>query len=276
MQRNLKTLLFSLLIGLALCAGAFPALAEQLTVTGSTSLLPLAQSAAEAYMKKHPEARISVAGRGSADGARSILDQTSDLAGSSRELKPMELSLAKARHMSLVTHPVAMGCVVPVVDKHNPVDNITLAQLKDVYGGKMKNWKQLGGPDLKMAVMTRDSNSGTQEVFKKVVMQKARIRPDALMLASNGAMVQAVAGNKAAIGFISIAYLEPRLKALSVNGLKACPENVKNGKYPLKRTLYLITAGEPTGNTKRFLDFLRSPEGIEIVKHEGFIPLPPK
>ena len=263
-----------LILGLCLCLPA--ARAEQVTVTGSTSLLPLAQSAAEAYMNKHPQARISVAGRGSADGARSILDKTSDLAGASRELKPIELSLAKSRHMSLVTHPVALGCVVPVVDHDNPLKNITMAQLKDIYSGKIKNWSELGGPDRRIAVMTRDSNSGTQEVFKKVVMKRNRIRPDALMLASNGAMVQAVAGNRAAIGFVSIAYLEPRLKALTVDGLKASPANVKNGKYPLKRMLYLLTAGQPSGETKRFLDFLKSPEVISIIQKEGFIPLPAK
>ena len=268
-----RKLLLALFSALVTCLIAFPAASEQVTVTGSTSLLPLAQSAAELYMKNHPDARISVAGRGSADGARSILDHTSDLAGASRELKPVELSLAEARGISLVTHPVALGCVVPVVDRLNPQQNITLAQLKDVYSGKISNWSQLGGPDRKIAVMARDSNSGTQEVFKKVVMQRTRVRPDALMLASNGAMVQAVAGNKAALGFVSIAYLEPRLKPLTVNGHKACPENVKNNTYPLARTLYLLTSGRPTGETKRFLEFLKSPRAASIVEQAGFIPL---
>ena len=276
MIRNHKKVFAALLLALGLGLAAFTARAEQVTVTGSTSLLPLAQSAAEAYMKIHPEARISVAGRGSADGARSILDHTSDLAGASRELKPIELSLAETRGISLITHPVALGCVVPVVDRKNPLTNITLAQLKGIYGGRLSNWSQLGGPDARIAVMTRDSNSGTQEVFKKVVMKKTRIRPDALMLASNGAMVQAVAGNKSAIGFVSIAYLEPRLKALTVDGLKAGPATVKNGEYPLARTLYILTSGQPKGETKRFLDFLRSPEAKKIVVKEGFIPLPAK
>jgi phosphate transport system substrate-binding protein len=269
-----KILLFIFLLTISHAGPIHPAMgADTIAIAGSTSLLPLTQHAAEAYMKRHPEVRISVAGRGSGVGIRGIIDSTADIAGVSRELSKKELKLCAQRGVKPVTHQVAVGCVVPVVDKSNPISSLSLAQLKDVFTGEIKSWQELGGPAKPIAVMNRDSNSGTFVMFRLMVLDQARVRPDALMLASNGAMVQAVSGNPLALGYVGLGYLGSELKALAVDGITVSMANVRNGTYPLSRPLYLITKGEPKGAVKDFLEFVLSPEGQMIAQEEGFVPI---
>jgi phosphate transport system substrate-binding protein len=247
--------------------------AETISIAGSTSLLPFTQHAAEAYMKRHPEVRISVAGRGSGVGIRGIIDCTADIAGVSRQMGKKELSLCEQRGVKPVTHKVALGCVVPVVDKSNQISGLSVAQLKYIYTGKISSWQALGGPAKPIAVMNRDSNSGTFVMFRLMVLDGARVRRDALMLASNGAMVQAVSGNQLALGYVGLGYIGPGLKPLSVNGIPISVANVRNGTYPLSRPLYLITRGAPKGAVKDFLEFVLGPEGQMIAQKEGLVPI---
>lgn len=268
------------MIYFALCLLLWPAAlpsaiwAAQVSVAiaGSTSLLPFSQHAAEAYMQRHPEVRVSVAGRGSRVGIRAIIDGTADIAGISRQLSKRELELCEKRGVQPVSHLVALGCVVPVVDAANPITGVSVAQLKDVYLGKINSWQKLGGPARPIAVMNRDSNSGTFGMLRLLVLDQARVRRDALMLASNGAMVQAVTGNPLALGYVGMGYLSPKIKALTVNGIAASTATVRNQTYPLARPLYLITRGPPLGEIKRFLVFMKSPEGRHIAQQEGLVP----
>ena len=269
-----KPLFFILFLSCLFLGSSQPAAGlETIVIAGSTSLLPFTQHAAEAYMKRFPEVRISVAGRGSSVGVRAIIDGTADIAGISRGLRKKELALCAQRGVKPVTHLVALGCVVPVVDRSNPVSGLGVAQIREVYTGKISSWRELGGPDKPIAVMNRDSNSGTFGMFRLLVLDQARVRSDALMLASNGAMVQAVSGNPLALGYVGLGYLGPQLKALAVDGIPVSMATVRNGTYPLARPLYLITKGQPMGAVKRFLDFVRGPEGQMIAQQEGLVPM---
>ena len=262
-------------LALALALGAAPALAgESIAITGSTTVLPIAQKAAEVFMQRHPGSNISVAGTGSGDGIKSVIDSTADIGDASRNMKKKEIALAKSKGVTPVRHTVAMDCIVPVVNPANPVKDLSLAQLKDIYTGKIRSWKQVGGWDKVIVVISRDSSSGTFEVWNHKVLGKGvRVRPDAQMQTSNGAVAQAVAGNKYAIGYVGLGYLNPKLKGLTVGGVAASPKTAMNHTYPIARGLYMFTGSHPKPETLRFLDFVMGPEGQKIVQQEGFVPV---
>ncbi|MEW5913003.1 MAG: phosphate ABC transporter substrate-binding protein [Thermodesulfobacteriota bacterium] len=266
-----KGLLAVALVGLLMIPTVGMA-ASKINITGSTTVLPIAQKAAEVFMKKHPGVNISVAGSGSGDGIKAVIDGTAHIGDSSRDMKSKEIKLAQSKGVKPVKHTVALDCIVPVVHTSNPVSNLTIKQLHDIYAGKIKNWKQVGGVDKVIVVISRDSSSGTFEVWNHYVLgKKSRVRPDAQLQASNGAVAQAVAGNKYAIGYVGIGYLNPKLKGLTVNGVKASPKTALDKTYPIARGLYMFTNGEPKGDVKTFLDFVKGPEGQKIVVQEKFV-----
>lgn len=246
---------------------------QRVSITGSTTVLPIAQKAAEEYRKKNPEIRISVAGSGSGDGIKAIMDGTADIGNSSRDMKDKELKAAKAKGITPVRHVVAYDCIVPVVHPQNKVSDLSLDQLKDIYTGKIKSWKEVGGEDKPVVVISRDSSSGTFEVWNHKVLKDQKVRQDAQLQASNGAVAQAVAGNKYAIGYVGIGYLNPKLKPVKVNGVEASAATARAGSFPVSRELYMFTAGEPKGAVKAFLDFVKGSVGQKIVEEEGFVPL---
>ena len=247
------------------------AAADKITMTGSTTVLPIAQKAAEVYMQQHPDVAISVAGTGSGDGVKAIIDGTADIGNASRDMKDKEMKLAQEKGVNPVRHTVALDCIVPVVHPENPVSDIPLDKLKDIYTGKIKNWKDVGGMDKSIVVVSRDSSSGTFEVWNEKVLDKEKVRPDAQLQASNGAVAQTVAGNKYAIGYVGIGYLNPNLKGLTINGVAASAKTAMDESYPVARALFMFTQGEPTGVVKDFLDFIKSAEGQKIAVAEGFV-----
>lgn len=249
------------------------ALAASIVIKGSTTLLPIAQMAAEAYMKRHPEVNISVSGGGSGNGIKALIDGNTHIANSSRFIKDVETKLAQEKGILPVPHRVAVDCIVPVVHPSNNLGDITLEQLKDIYTGKIQNWKFLGGPDKTIAIISRDTSSGTYEVWQEKVLCQEKVTPRALLQASNGAVAQAVAHNKYAIGYIGIGYLNPQVKALTVNGVKATVDTARSGAYPISRPLFMFTNGWPEGEILNFLNFVLSPEGQKIVEQEGFVGL---
>jgi len=268
-MRKLALSVMIMALGLA-CLGT--ALAEdRITMTGSTTVLPIAQKAAEVYMQKNAGVAISVAGTGSGDGIKAIIDGTADIGNSSRDMKDKEIKLAESKGVKPVRHVVALDCIVPVVHSSNKVSDLTLDQLKGIYNGQIKNWKEVGGMDKVIVVISRDSSSGTFEVWNEKVLDKQRVRPDAQLQASNGAVAQAVAGNKYALGYVGIGYLNDKLKALTVGGVKASPATAKDQSYPVARALYMFTKGEPQGQVKSFLDWIKSAEGQAIAEKEGFV-----
>ena len=257
---------FCLMAGVAFAA-------ESIVIKGSTTVLPIAQGTLEAYMKKNPGVQISLSGGGSGEGIKALIDKTTDIATSSREIKKEEVTLAETKGVKPVTHVVAYDAIIPVVHPKNKVTNLSIDQLSQIYQGKITNWKEVGGADLKIVVISRDSSSGTFESWDHFIMKKARVTPQAQMLASNGAIVTAVSKNRYAIGYLGMGYVNKSLKPLPVDGVKASVETALSKKYPLSRELYMYTDGEPTGEVAKFIAFVKSADGQKIVAKEGFVPL---
>lgn len=261
------------IMSLAMVFSTGLAIAGNISINGSTTVLPIAQKIAEAYMKEHPDVAISISGGGSGNGIKALIDKTTDIANSSRTIKPEEVEQAKAKGASPVEFIVAHDCIVPVVHPENPLNNITLDQLKSMYKGEVRNWKQIGGADRPVVIISRDTSSGTYEVWEEKVMKKERVFPGALLQASNGAIVQAVSKNPNAIGYIGVGYLDKSVKTLSVNGIVGSKETTLNKTFPVSRPLYMYTSVQPAGDVKNFLDYVFSAKGQKLVEEEGFIPL---
>lgn len=251
----------------------FAVAAETVVIKGSTTVLPIAQAAAEAFMKKRPDINISLSGGGSGDGIKALIDKSTDIANSSRDMKPEEVKLARERGVDPAAHRVAIDAIVPIVHPTNPITDLTIEQLSLIYQGKITNWKEVGGADKKIVVISRDTSSGTYETWEQKVLHKAKVTPRAQLQASNGAIVQAVSKNKYAVGYIGIGYLNKAVKGLKVAGVQASAQTALSGQYPIARPLFMFTNGQPKGATAEYIKFLLSPEGQKIVKKEGFVPL---
>lgn len=246
---------------------------NKIVVKGSTTVLPIAQRAAEAY-SKISKVSISVEGSGSGNGIKALIDGIADIATSSRAMHEKEIKAAIAKGIKTKEIIIAYDMIVPVVNPGNRVSNLTLDQLKAIYDGSVSNWKQVGGEDAKIVVISRDTSSGTYEVWNDKVMLKADVRKDALLQASNGAIVSAIAGNKKAIGYVGFGYINKTIKPVRVNGVEGTIENGKSKKFPISRELFMfINEGRVTQQTKGFIDFILSSEGQRLVKEDGFIPI---
>ena len=264
-----------IIFGMALVTfmGGLAVAADSIVIKGSTTVLPIAQAVLEAYMKENKGVQISLSGGGSGEGIKALIDQSTDIADSSREIKKEEIELAESKGVKPVTHVIAYDAIMPVVNPKNNVQGLSIDQLSQIYQGKITNWKEVGGADLKIVVISRDSSSGTFDSWDNFVMKKARVAPTAQMLASNGAVVTAVSKNKYAIGYLGMGYVNKSVKGLKVNGVMASAQTALSRQYPMSRELYMYTNGEPKGEVAKFIAFVKSPKGQKIVKKEGFVPL---
>jgi phosphate transport system substrate-binding protein len=247
--------------------------AEKLNVSGSTTILPIAEESADAFHGLHPDTAVLVSGLGSSAGIEAVSAGTADIGTSSRDLKPEEGSLG------LVDTPIAYDGIAVIVSPANPVDGLTMQQLQDVFAGKITNWKQLGGEDRPIDLVNRDEASGTREAFNKIVMKDAMFDPRAAVLPGTGQVRDVVARAAGSIGYISIGFVKPRftdveVKALKIDGVGANELNVANKSYPIGRVLHFFTKGQPTGLTKEFVDFVLSDTVQKgVVVDAGFIPV---
>jgi len=264
-----------IIFGMALVTfmGGLAVAADSIVIKGSTTVLPIAQAVLEAYMKANQGVQISLSGGGSGEGIKALIDQSTDIADSSREIKKEEIELAESKGVKPVTHVIAYDAIMPVVNPKNNVQGLSIDQLSQIYQGKITNWKEVGGADLKIVVISRDSSSGTFDSWDNFVMKKARVAPTAQMLASNGAVVTAVSKNKYAIGYLGMGYMNSSVKGLKVNGVMASAQTALSRQYPMSRELYMYTNGQPKGEVAKFIAFIKSPKGQDIVKKEGFVPL---
>jgi phosphate transport system substrate-binding protein len=266
-----KIIIALALLGLSLLPLA--AKNNQITCSGSTTVLPIAQAAAEAFMNQHPEINISVRGGGSGVGIAALQNGTVDIANSSRMIKSKEVSACKSKGINPVGYAVANDGIALVVNKANNVKNITIAQIKAIYTGKIKNWKELGGPSLPIVVISRDVSSGTFEVFNEKALGGAKIDPSAQLLASNNAVVTTVTSTPGAIGYAGLGYVNESVNLVSVENVTPSEATVKNGSYKLARKLYMYTNGAAKGDVNTFIGFIQSSAGQAIVKEQGFITL---
>lgn len=259
-----------LVMALAGCGGS--GLSGDLSLSGSTTVLPIAQQAAEDFMAKNSKANVTVQGGGSSVGITNVAQGVSQIGNSSRELKDEEKSLG------LVDHKIALDIIVLIVNKDVTVSNLTTAQAKGIFLGTIKNWNEVGGPNAPITVIIRDEASGTREMFDEKVLGKTKDNPvkpvsGAQETTSNGIMRQKVASTKNSIGYISYGYLDNTVKALQLDGSAATLDNALGGKYPLQRYLHMFTKGAPTGLTKAYIDFVLSPEFQDTVVSKEFIPM---
>jgi len=274
-EQNMISIVKKIIFGVALVlfTGSLAIAADSIVIKGSTTVLPISQSALEAYTKVNKGVQISLSGGGSGEGIKALIDKSADIGNSSREIKKEEITLAESKGVKPVAHVVAHDALIPVVHPKNKVKGLSTDQLSQIYQGKITNWKEVGGEDLKIVVISRDSSSGTFESWDHFVMKKAKVTPRAQMLASSGAIYTAVSKNRYAIGYLGMGYVKKDVKALEVDGVAATPESALSKQYPFSRELYMYTNGEPTGETAKFIAFLKSPEGQKIVAQEGFVPL---
>lgn len=265
------------LVAVMVMAFAGSVFAGSIQVKGSTTVLPLMQKAAETFMKANPNVSISISGGGSSNGAKALIDGTTDIAMMSRDMKGSEIRKAIDNGRKPYQFVVALDCIVPVVNPGNPVSKLSKDQLWKIYTGKIKNWKEVGGEDSKIVVISRDTSSGTYDCWKSKVMKKEgkkhRVFPGALLQASNGAVAQAVAKNKKAIGYVGLAYLNKELKGVVINGVGASVATAKDGSYPISRGLNIYTPGLPLSESKALIDYMMSPAGQKLAADTGFIPV---
>ena len=257
-----------LLMGFMGCIGGEKE-SKTLSLAGSTTVEPIASKAAEVYMEKHPDVKVTVQGGGSGTGIKMVGEGTVDIGNASRKIKDKEKDL----YPDLVGTIIAYDGIAIVVHPSNPVENLTKQQLQDIYAGKITNWKEIGGEDREIVVVTRAEGSGTRDTFIELVMNKGKVEETsrALQKPSNGAVKATVAGNESAIGYIGLGYVDDTVKPVKINNILPSSETVKNGTYPISRALYMYTKGEPSGVTKEFIDFVLSKEGQNIVEEVGFI-----
>jgi len=260
---------------------------DMIQIKGSDTMVNLGQAWAESFMKKHPEAFIAVTGGGSGTGIASLLNKTCDIAECSRKMKQKEIELAHNKGINPVELTVALDGLAVVVHPANPVDKLTIYQLADIFTGKITNWKELGGKDSKIVILSREVNSGTHVYFKEHVLRKnnldnkAEFAHSALLMPSSQAIADEVSGNPQAIGYYGMGYISPSQKAVAVakdnNSPYVLPtiENVVDGKYAVSRPLFIYTDGVPQGLVKEFLDFVLSDEGQKIVLDIDFVPVKP-
>lgn len=247
------------------------ALFKEVTIKGSTTMLPIVQPCAEAFMAKHPDVSISVQGGGSGIGIASLIDGTCEIASSSRSMKDKEIQRAKEKNVVPYENIIARDALAVIVHPSNPLNKVTRQQLEEIYTGRNSDWSQLGGRKGKIVVISRETSSGTFETFNDLVLEKKRVRPDALFSASNQAVAQTVKQTPAAIGYIGHGYLSPAVKAMAVDGVYPELKNVKSGTYVLARNLFMYTNGEPKGLAKEFIEFILSEEGQKLVQETGFL-----
>ncbi len=266
-----------------------------ITVKGSDTMVNLSQKWAEEYMKLHPEVSIQVTGGGSGTGVAALLNKTTEIANSSRELKSAEFETAKSKGVNPYTYQVALDGIALIVHPESKVDSLTVKQISDIFSSKITNWKQVGGTNLPITLYGRENSSGTYEFFKDHVLGKVDGRqvdysPSTQVLQGTAALGEAVARDKKGIGYGGVGYFAERndVKILHIkkdeNSLAISPsengkvnyEAIWNGDYSISRYLYCFTNGEATGKLKEFMDFIISQDGQNVVKTMEYIPLPPK
>jgi phosphate transport system substrate-binding protein len=280
-----KKLIFTAIV--LICATSAFALKDKnaIQVKGSDTMVNLGQAWAEKYMEENPGAFIAVTGGGSGTGLSSLISGTCDIAMSSRNIKNKEISLAKQKGINPYEIKVALDGLAVVVNPRNPVDKLTINQLAAIFTGKVTNWKELGGADMKIVILSREVNSGTHVYFKEHVLRKddpnskEEFAPSALMLSSSQAIADEVAGNSGAIGYYGMGYISPKQKPVAIAKdeksayVEPTIDNVLKGKYPISRPLFLYTNGEPNGLVKKCIDFTLSKEGQEIVLKTDLVPI---
>lgn len=290
MNRRLFLLFFVFCLLVSACTtnssqGSSDSPASYIENKGSDTIVNLALAWAEGYQGEHPDVRISVTGGGSGTGLAALINGTVDIANASRKIKEEEIEQAQANGIQPVEHIIARDAIAVIVNPENPVSELTLQQISDIYSGKIVNWKEVGGDDRPIVRLSRETNSGTHVYFLETVLRlgnkedKTLFSMDTLLLPSSEGIIAEVRQNPNAIGYDGLGYVPHDVKKIAIAQSAGEPfvlpsvETVNNKSYPIARDLYMYTAGEPTGIIKEYLDWILSPEAQEIVLQLGFVPI---
>ncbi|MCL1972480.1 MAG: phosphate ABC transporter substrate-binding protein [Endomicrobia bacterium] len=261
------------------------AYAASIQIKGSDTIINLVQVWAERFVEMHPLYNVGVTGGGSGTGFAALINGTCDIAISSREIEEKEKLLADAKGVEPVEFMIGLDGLAIIVNKNNPVDKLTLAQLRDIFMAKITNWKEVGGENRKIVILSRESNSGTHMFFKEHVLRcdnkksKEEFAPQALLMPSSQAIYDEVYQNPHALGYVGMGFVNDNVKAISiaVNAdspfIYPNPDTVMSGEYPISRPLFLYTDGQPEGLVKMFIDYALSDEGQKIVLETDFVPI---
>ncbi|PWB71370.1 MAG: phosphate-binding protein [Anaerolineales bacterium] len=252
---------------------------------GSDTIVNLALAWAEKYQEEHPNVRISVTGGGSGTGIASLINGTVDIANASRQIKQEEIDQAKSNGVDPVEHVIARDAIAVIVNPENPVSQLTLKQISDIYSGRINNWMEVGGEDRPIVRLSRETNSGTHVYFLETVLRlnnkedKTLFSMDTLLLPSSEGIIAEVRQNPNAIGYDGLGYVPDDLKMIAIateaGGAYVLPSiaTVNDKSYPIARDLYMYTNGEPEGLLKEYLDWILSTEAQQIVADLGFVPV---
>lgn len=239
-----------------------------ISISGSTTVQPLAEKLAEAFMTENTGVRIDVQGGGSSVGVKAAGEGTSDIGMASREIKESEL----AEFPNLEIFVIARDGIAIVAHPNIAINDLTIEHVRDIFSGKITNWKDLGGEDQNIFVVSREEGSGTRGAFEEMVMgEDALITSTAILQPSNGSIRTTVSTTPYSIGYLSFGYLDDTVKSISIDGVAPTEPNAADGSYPIVRPLNMLTNGEPTGNVKAFLDFILSEAGQKLVVEDGYI-----
>jgi phosphate transport system substrate-binding protein len=248
---------------------------EKIVIDGSTTVGPIAKAFAEYYMSIDKDVNITVSESGSGNGAKSLINSVCDIADMSRFMKDKEFKAAVEKGVLPTFHVIALDGLPVLVHPSNPVSALTVDQVKDIYTGKITNWKEVGGPDLKIVMISRDTNSGTYETFEGRVLNEAKIAEGCEYVGSNGAVRARVQSTPAAIGYAGLGFVDRTVKALSINGVYPSKKTVTSGKYPIARPLFMVTNGYPKmgSHVFQFITLYLSAKGQEMINRIGFVPV---
>jgi len=280
--RTLTAISIGLLGMLAACSGKKGNEVTVVTVKGSDTMVHLVSMWAEAFMKNHRDVEISTTGGGSGTGIAALINGTTDICASSRDIKDTERAQAEQKGITPVETMVARDGIAIVVNPKNPVQELSLDQLRKMYTGVYTRWSQVGGPNEPITALSRESSSGTYVFFQEHVLNKEDFAQTVRLMPATSAIIQSVVLDRWSIGYVGIGYAHeagPQVKILGVKateaGLAVMPTEaaVHSGEYSIARPLFFYTDGDPTGAVKQFVDFCLGPDGQRIVRETGYVPV---
>jgi len=278
MKNSRKLALIASIVLLAVIGFAFIPAPKKITVKGSDTMVILAQKWAEIYMKSNPDVIVQVTGGGSGTGISALINGSTDICNSSRALKSSEMDKLKERYSSLgIEIPCAKDGITIFLSENNPVSELTIKQLGDIFSGKTRNWKAVGGPDAEIKLYGRENSSGTYVFFQEKVV-KGDYAPSCQTLPGTAAVVNAVSKDIYGIGYGGAAYATgvKHCKVKKVDKSQAylaTAETIAKGQYPITRYLYMYMRNRPTGDAKKYIDWILSADGQKVVTEVGYFPV---